>query len=140
MTARKFCLSVRAVLMDAQGRCLLVRRSAANKRMAGQWEWPGGGVDDGEDFMVALHREMMEETGLHIEVIGFAGATDFVIADDGLHAIVLCMDVVQTGGTLTLSPEHDAAEWVALPTLSRYPLAEQVRDFMINYAAQRQNP
>jgi len=138
MTEKKFGLSVRAVLLDAQGRCLLMRRSMANKHMAGQWEWPGGKVDAGEDFMTALHRELAEETGLSVAVTGFAGTADFWMADKNLHVLALCMEAVQTGGTLTLSHENDAAEWVPLSEWSRYDLVTPMRDFMLNYAARRQ--
>ena len=140
MGQKQFSFSVRAVVLDAQGRCLLVRRSAANRRMVGQWEWPGGKVDDGEDLLTALHRELAEETGFRVEFTGFAGATDFVMADNGLHVITLCMEAVQTGGTLTLSHEHDAAEWVALSELSRYHLTDQLCDFMLDYVTKHQTP
>jgi len=30
------------------------------------WVFPGGGVEEGEDFDTALEREMMEETGLNL--------------------------------------------------------------------------
>ncbi|MBV6493269.1 MAG: RNA pyrophosphohydrolase [Turneriella sp.] len=30
----------------------------------GKWQYPQGGVDEGEDFSVAAHRELAEETGI----------------------------------------------------------------------------
>jgi len=36
---------------------------------------PGGGVDDGEDFLAAAKREMWEETGCKCEIIGEIGVT-----------------------------------------------------------------
>lgn len=36
--------------------------------MGGRWEFPGGKIDDGEDFVQAIKREMMEEFGVEVEV------------------------------------------------------------------------
>jgi len=49
-TVKPFRLAVKAVIFDDQQRCLLLRRSAINHHFVGCWEWPGGKVDEGEDF------------------------------------------------------------------------------------------
>lgn len=36
--------------------------------MGGRWEFPGGKIDDGEDFVQAIKREMQEEFGVEVEV------------------------------------------------------------------------
>ena len=54
-------LSVKGVLIH-DDRVLLLR----NER--GEWDLPGGRPDPGEDFRVALKREVQEETGLEVEV------------------------------------------------------------------------
>lgn len=36
--------------------------------MGGRWEFPGGKIDDGEDFEAAIKREMNEEFGVDVEV------------------------------------------------------------------------
>ena len=125
-------LSVKAVILDSAGRCLLLRRSAANKNFVGQWEWPGGKVDPGEDFATAVLRETKEEAGLDVEITGLVGATSFDMPR--VHVVVLCIEARLTGGTLTLSHEHDAAEWVPPAELSRWDLPEHVRPFMLEYA------
>jgi len=133
MDKRLFGLAVKAVIVDAEGRCLLVRRSFANARFAGCWEWPGGKVDPGEDFASAVVRETREETGLDVEITGLAGATAFEMPK--VHVVLLCMEARITGGTLALSEEHDAAEWVPLANLVLCNLPAQHRDFMLAYAA-----
>ena len=38
-------LSVKALVRDEQGRCLVIQRSLTSKNNAGQWDFPGGKVD-----------------------------------------------------------------------------------------------
>ena len=99
-------------MFNEAGQCLMLRRSAANRNFAGCWEWPGGKVDPGENFAVALMREVREEAGLDVEIIGFAGATSFEMPE--VHVVLLCMEARMKGGEVRLSEEHDAFEWVPL--------------------------
>jgi 8-oxo-dGTP pyrophosphatase MutT (NUDIX family) len=61
--ARGMTLGVRGVVLDGDNRVFLVKHSY----VAG-WYLPGGGVEVGETFRVALERELMEEG--RIEVSG----------------------------------------------------------------------
>jgi ADP-ribose pyrophosphatase YjhB (NUDIX family) len=70
---KPFKLAVKAVILDEQQRCLMLRRSPMNKRFVGAWEWPGGKVDDGEAFADAVLRETHEETSLTVEITGLGG-------------------------------------------------------------------
>lgn len=62
---------VGAVVHDADGRLLLIRR--ANPPGRGRWSLPGGRVEAGESDEVAVIREVAEETGLIVtarELVG----------------------------------------------------------------------
>ena len=55
-------LAARALVLDEQGRTLLVQFRDDNGQV--WWATPGGGIDEGEDVQAALRRELAEELGL----------------------------------------------------------------------------
>ena len=54
------------IVVDAQGRFLVGERPA-EKDYAGQWEFPGGKLEPGEDVFDALVREFSEELNLQVD-------------------------------------------------------------------------
>ena len=58
-------------LVERDGRVLLGRRGLDPS--AGLWDIPGGFLDEGEDPLDALRRELREETGLEVEPQEFLG-------------------------------------------------------------------
>jgi 8-oxo-dGTP diphosphatase len=61
-------LVVAAVIRGPAG--ILVSRRFAEAERGGQWEFPGGKVEPGEDEPAALRREIREELGCELEVGG----------------------------------------------------------------------
>jgi acetyl-CoA carboxylase carboxyl transferase subunit beta len=59
---------------DAEKILLILRR---NNPYAGNWSLPGGKVDDGETFKDTAAREVMEETGLPVEIGKYMGKVTF---------------------------------------------------------------
>ncbi|WP_426940183.1 (deoxy)nucleoside triphosphate pyrophosphohydrolase [Pseudarthrobacter sp. S6] len=47
---------------------MLVARRTAPEQLAGLWEFPGGKVDAGEEYVAALHRELREELGVDVRL------------------------------------------------------------------------
>ncbi|MFN3412991.1 MAG: (deoxy)nucleoside triphosphate pyrophosphohydrolase [Thermoanaerobaculum sp.] len=68
MVSSSFRLVVAAVIRGQDGRYLLARR-LPKAHLGGLWEFPGGGVEDGELPEHALVRELHEELGVQIRVL-----------------------------------------------------------------------
>lgn len=108
-------LSVRALIKDPTGRVLFLRRSPANNRFAGTWEFPGGKVDPNEDLGAALVREVREECGLVVTPSALLSAADFRLEGRRLICLLFAADCAEDADvSTTLSDEHDCAVWESL--------------------------
>jgi 8-oxo-dGTP pyrophosphatase MutT (NUDIX family) len=99
-------LGCSAAIFDEQGRILLTKRSDN-----GQWCLPGGAVEPGETVAEACEREVLEETGLHVNVKRLVGvysyADQLVIYPDGnkIQVVALHFEAEVKGGEAGLSDE-----------------------------------
>jgi 8-oxo-dGTP diphosphatase len=64
----KHSVSVAGIVVDDQDRVLVIKR-----RDNGHWEPPGGVLELGETFEEGVKREVLEETGVHVEVERLTG-------------------------------------------------------------------
>ena len=121
--------SANVVVVDDQGRILLIRRSDNDN-----WALPGGAMDLGESLPAAAIRETLEETGVRVQITGLVG-----IYTDPRHVILYTSDgevrqefsVVFTarplGGTPTPSSESTQVEWVAREQVDSLPMDRSMR-------------
>ena len=88
-----------AVILLDKEKALIGQRK--NVRGAGLWAFPGGHLEHGEDFEDCARREVLEETGLEIELPDngkvFAAIND-LLPDQGKHYIILFMRAKYIGG------------------------------------------
>jgi len=131
--ADSYGLAVRAIVRDEKGRVLLLRRSTANRTNAGLWEFPGGKVEPGEFFENALERELVEECGLQVRLVGVAGAVQTEASD--VHVVQLVMKAEVSGGEPRLSHEHDRFEWFEPDRLPVETMIPEFRQFAEELAA-----
>jgi 8-oxo-dGTP diphosphatase len=121
-------LSVAAVVVDAAGRVLLIRRGKAPD--LGEWSIPGGAVELGESLEDALRREIREETGLDIAVGALIEIYERVERDDTgaiqFHYVVLDYRCTVTGGELCAGDDAIDAVFVDPADLDRYALRPSV--------------
>ena len=117
-------VGVGAVVLDGD-RVLLIKRGHAP--LKGQWSLPGGGVEIGETLEQAIAREVLEETGLTVDVGPIVEVLDRISRDmDGRveHHFVLVDFVCRpNGGVLRGASDAEDAAWVAIPDLAGYDVA-----------------
>lgn len=90
------------------GRLLAARRTSPPE-LAGGWEFPGGKVEEGEDPVAAVVREVAEELGCGIEVTGMLAGEAPV--RDGLTLRVAVASLVD-GEPVPVEAQHDAVRWL----------------------------
>jgi ADP-ribose pyrophosphatase YjhB (NUDIX family) len=104
-------LAVSAAIFRS-GKILLVRRARSPAK--GFYSLPGGRVEFGETLHAALNREVAEETGLKIGIIGLAGWREVVPgAAGGGHYLIMSFAARWTDGEVTLNDELDDYRWLA---------------------------
>jgi ADP-ribose pyrophosphatase YjhB (NUDIX family) len=117
-------VGVGAVIVDGD-RVLLVRR--ANPPLQGEWSVPGGAVEIGETLEAAAQRELLEETGLQIEVGPIVEVLDRIRLDpDGrarYHFVLVDFVCKPNGGALACASDAQDAMWVPLAALTDYSVA-----------------
>jgi ADP-ribose pyrophosphatase YjhB (NUDIX family) len=123
--ANSIVVAVTAVVKDEHNRLLLIERVDN-----GLWALPGGAQDIGESVTQAAIREVLEETGIEIEVIGLSGIYSdprHVIAyDDGevRQEFSISFHARPTGGMLRHSSESRNVCWIEpweIPGLNIHP-------------------
>ena len=105
------------VLRD--GKVLLARRGKPPR--AGDWSLPGGAQKLGETVFEAARREVEEETGLAIEVLGIVDVVDSIQPDAAgrIHYHYTLVDVFAEAADGVAEANDDAAEvgWFTLDEL-----------------------
>ena len=123
-TDHRHSVSVAGVVVDDQGRALIIRR-----RDNGHWEPPGGVLEHGETIEDGLRREVYEETGLKIE----PGPLTGVYQNMHRHIIALVFRCHPVGGELTENDEAAAFLWASpdeIPILMSEAYASRLLDGM----------
>lgn len=121
--------AVGAVVRDAAGRILLVKRGHAPQK--GRWTLPGGSVEAGETLQAAVAREVREETAITVEVGEELGRLSSPTADGRMFEI---HDFAATwvSGTVVAGDDAADARWVAVDDLG----ALELTDGLIGYLQQ----
>lgn len=107
---------------------LIVRRKKGEGDLL--WQFPGGTVEQGETFEVAVVRELQEETGVVVSVKKNLGERVHPYTKKYM-AYMACEYI---SGELVISDDDlDKAEWVDKSELNNYfttPLYEAVADYL----------
>ena len=108
-----------SVLVSDDERVLLCRRTPSSFQ-GGRWCLPCGFVDFDEDFITAGRREVLEETGLNVEIRSILSVVTN-LHTPALHTLVIVLKATLVDGELMAGDDADDAGWFlpsALPDLA----------------------
>jgi 8-oxo-dGTP diphosphatase len=121
----RFRVAVSAIIFE-QGRVLLAQR-----RDIDWWNLPGGGMELGETVDEAVVREVLEETGLKVEIVRLVG----VYSKPQKAELVLAFSCMVTGGTAHETEETRACRYFAprdLPSNTLPKHRQRIEDALLN--------
>ena len=125
-------VAVGAIIWNARGEVLLIKRARPPRQ--GEWSIPGGKVEAGEKLQDALKREVREETGLEIEIVGFADVAE--LDEAGQHFVLVDFTARWISGEPRAASDAKQALWVPPEQLDRYELWSETRRIIAQSAKQ----
>ena len=122
MSEATYRLNVAAILRNARGEILICERL----NIPGAWQFPQGGIDEGETPEEALARELGEEIGIerrHFRIVERRGPYRYLFGNGrtkkgwhGKEQIYFLCDFIGTDADITVEtghPEFRAYRWIA---------------------------
>jgi ADP-ribose pyrophosphatase YjhB (NUDIX family) len=139
--ANSIVVAVTAFVRDEAGRLLLIRRTDNDL-----YAIPGGALELGETLTQAVRREVMEETGIVVEVVGLVG-----VYSDPEHVIEftdgevrqefsICFRADPIGGEVRTSDESKEVLWVVPANLEELNIHPSIRLRIRHGLEQRAEP
>jgi len=130
---------VTGILVNSEGKYLITKRAEWEKAFPGRWTVPGGKLealdyllrkkDTSEHwynvFENLLRREVMEETGLEIENIGYVTSMVY-IRPDNIPCIIVSLFANPKSEEIKLCDALTESAWVDLKEAEKYDLIEGI--------------
>ncbi len=98
-----------------------------NKHMALSWEFPGGKVEKGETFDIALKREIKEELNIDITINNKLGEENY--KDEKINIKLHYFLCSHISGEIYLN-EHEDSAWITKNEFKNYNFAEGDSDII----------
>ena len=106
---------------------LVVRRVGHDYTLAGEWELPGGGVDNGETIEQGAIRELNEETCLEVDaILGIFEGFDYTTSKKPKARQVNFKVTVKPGEILLT--EHDKYRWITADNIPELKTNKVLQD------------
>lgn len=130
---------VLAVVFDKEGRFLMAKRDEARSHFNQLWQFPGGGIEFGEDPRDAVVREVREETGLHVKLMSkHPFAFNYSDPLTNSHVVALGYVAKYVDGTIDTSLDRNTgdAQWFTYDEVdfaSCVPLTKELVDSAVEF-------
>ncbi|HWY54754.1 MAG TPA: NUDIX hydrolase [Terriglobales bacterium] len=118
-------IGVGAIIIE-RDRVILVKR--AHPPLLGEWSIPGGLLEVGETLRQAAVREVLEETGLRVEVGELLGVFDRIVRDEDqrtlYHYVLIDFLCRRIAGELQAACDALEARWYTRGEIGNLSLAQ----------------
>jgi 8-oxo-dGTP diphosphatase len=104
------------------GMVLLIKRGKSPGK--GLWSLPGGKVEFGETLREAAAREVLEETGIAVQVENLVGNYEIILADT--HFVIACFVARTENLQIRAASDAEDAKFFAIEEVAELKLAANV--------------
>ena len=122
---------VGALVVNRRGEILILKRHKNEEVLPGVWELPGGKREAGESTTDALLREVREETGLAVMIIGPVSVFNYRVTKQGevrdITQINFLARPKASAPQVTMSREHEDIRWVSEHELRQHRMTSEVK-------------
>ena len=111
-----FIICSSGFILNSKREFLMLQRSSNDDFLPGYWELPGGRMDNGEDLVSGLQREIKEESGLETNVINPLKAVSYYLDPENpreSYGVFYLCDLKKENQKISLSEEHANYKWVS---------------------------
>jgi len=137
-------VAAKALIVNDEGKILILREPAKDNPGSknGLYGLAGGRMEVEETYEQALKREVMEETGLEVEVLYaiYVGEWSPVINGVKCHIVALFSVCRAKSTEVRLSFEHDDYKWIDPADISKYPMMDMEPKVVERYLELKNKP
>ncbi|GBD34187.1 Nucleoside triphosphatase NudI [bacterium HR34] len=122
------------VIVNKEGKILILQRSPEEEIFPNMWELPSGKREPLENSEKCLLREIKEETGLEVKIIMPFSVFDYQIQKkDEVRDTTQINFLLKTNGNkiVKLSSEHQNFTWISKKEINRYKLSEKTKKVIL---------
>jgi 8-oxo-dGTP diphosphatase len=108
------------VIVNREGKFLILRLPLNDEFRTEMWMLPGGRLEAEDQPIEGLRREVREETGLDIEIVTPVHTARWGIEDPKKYSVFYLCHVIG-GAEPLISPEHTDSRWIGFDEIDSVP-------------------
>ncbi len=118
-------VGIGAVILNKEGKFLLIKRGKDSKNEVGKWGFPGGAMELGESMADTIKREIKEELGISIKPLKTLAPINHRIPNEKQHWVAVPYISQLTKGTPKILEPHKISEmgWFSLKEAQKLKLS-----------------